>query len=417
VKLILGVYLKNYLKFSLVFLEVLIGIVGKPSTGKSTFFKAATLAEVDIANYPFTTIKPNHAVGYVKIDCVDVDFNTQCNPRFGYCTDHKRFVPIDLLDVAGLIEGASEGEGLGNQFLDDLNQADALIHVIDLAGMTNAKGESVEPGSYDPANDIRFLERELDLWYLRILKKGWEKFSRTIKQEGSDISKAIAKQMSGLRVDEDLAKEVIKKLNLSDKIDIWSEEDLMNLASILRMKTKPMIIAANKCDIGVAYENFERLKKEFPEYVIIACSADSEVALKSAAKKGMIDYVPGNNDFNDLGKLNEGQKNALNFIKENVLNKYNSTGVQDVLDKVVFDILKMVAIFPGGVNKLEDKDGNVLPDCFLMKSGTTALDFAYRLHSSIGDGFIRAIDVKTKRTVGKEHVLKNRDVVEIVAKA
>src|SRR3989344_590772 len=395
---------------------MLIGVVGKPSTGKSTFFKAATLVEVEIANYPFTTIKPNHAVGYVSVGCVDKEFNTQCNPRFGYCIKHKRFVPVDLLDVAGLIEGASEGEGLGNQFLDDLNQADALVHVIDLAGSTNARGESVEPGSYDPANDIRFLERELDLWYLRILKKGWEKFSRTVKQEGSDISKAVAKQMSGLRVDEDLAKEVIKKLNLSDKIDTWSEEDLMNLASVLRNRTKPMIIAANKADISVAYNNYEKLKKEFPEYVIIPCSADSEVALKTVAKKEMIEYIPGENDFKDLGKLNESQKSALNFIKENVLMKYGNTGVQDVLDKVVFDVLKMVAIFPGGVNKLEDKDGNVLPDCFLMKSGTTALDFAYRLHSSIGDGFIRAIDVKTKRTVGKEHVLKNRDVIEIVAK-
>jgi ribosome-binding ATPase YchF (GTP1/OBG family) len=395
---------------------MLIGVVGKPSTGKSTFFKAATLAEVDIANYPFTTIKPNHAVAYVKLDCVDQEFNTQCNPRFGYCVKHKRFVPVDLLDVAGLIEGASEGEGLGNQFLDDLNQAEALIHVIDLAGMTNARGEAVEPGSYDPANDIRFLERELDMWYLRILNKGWEKFSRTVKQEGANIAKAIAKQMSGLRVDEDLAKDVIKKLNLSEKIEAWTEEDLMSLASILRKRTKPMIIAANKCDVGVAYENYLRLKKEFPDYVIIACSADAEVALKTAAKKEMIEYVPGENDFKDLGKLNDSQKNALNFIKENVLKKYGNTGVQDILDKVVFDVLKMVAIFPGGVNKLEDKDGNVLPDCFLMKEGTTALDFAYRLHSSIGDGFIRAIDVKTKRTVGKEHVLKNRDVVEIVAK-
>jgi ribosome-binding ATPase YchF (GTP1/OBG family) len=395
---------------------MLIGIVGKPSTGKSTFFKAITMAEVEIANYPFTTIKPNHAVGYTKIDCVDKEFNVQCDPRVGYCVEHNRFIPVDLLDVAGLIEGASEGEGLGNQFLDDLNQADALIHVIDLAGATNAKGEAVEPGSYDPRNDIIFLEKELDLWYLRILKKGWEKFARTVKQENSDVSKAIAKQLSGLRVTEDLAKEVIKKLILPGKIESWSEEDLYRLASVLRKITKPMIIAANKADLHSAYENLSKLKKEFPEYVIIPCSADSEVALKSAAKKNMIKYIPGEKDFSVVGKLNNAQESALGFIRDNVMKKYNGTGVQNVLDVVVFDVLKMIAIFPGGVNKLEDKDGNVLPDCFLMNRGVTALDFAFRLHTDIGNGFIKAIDVKTKRTIGKEYLLKHRDVIEIITK-
>ena len=120
---------------------MLIGVVGKPSTGKSTFFKAATLAEVETANYPFTTIKPNHAVGYVKIDCVDKEFEVQCNPRMGYCLNHKRFVPIDLLDVAGLVPGASEGAGMGNQFLDVLNQANALIHVIDVSGSMGAQNK------------------------------------------------------------------------------------------------------------------------------------------------------------------------------------------------------------------------------------------------------------------------------------
>ncbi|KHO52201.1 MAG: hypothetical protein QT08_C0013G0023 [archaeon GW2011_AR17] len=156
---------------------MLIGVVGKPSTGKSTFFKAITLAEVEIANYPFTTIKPNHAVGYIRIACADKDFATQCHPRMGYCIDHQRFLPVDLLDVAGLVPGASEGLGMGNAFLDDLNQADALIHVIDLSGSTNEKGEPVIAGSYDPINDVLFLDEELDLWYLRLLNKGWEKFA------------------------------------------------------------------------------------------------------------------------------------------------------------------------------------------------------------------------------------------------
>src|SRR3989344_7203991 len=175
---------------------MLIGCVGKPSVGKSTFFKAATLAEAEIANYPFTTIKPNRGMGFVKMECIDKHFNKQCNPREGYCVEHNRFVPIEMLDVAGLVPGAHLGLGRGNQFLDDLRQADALIHVIDVSGSVNEKGESVEPLSYDPAEDIKFLEIELDMWYLGILQKGWDKFARQLQQERGKVSAALAKQLS-----------------------------------------------------------------------------------------------------------------------------------------------------------------------------------------------------------------------------
>ena len=113
--------------------------------------------------------------------------------------------------------------------------------------------------------------------------------------------------------------------------------------------------------------------------------------------------------------MNAKQKNALEFIKTNVLEKYGSTGIQDVLDKAVFELLKYVAIFPGGVNKLADQHGNVMPDCFLLKEGATALDFAYAVHTDLGNHFIRAIDAKSKMTVGKEHKLKAGDVLEIVS--
>ncbi len=394
---------------------MLVGVVGKPNVGKSTFFKAMTLAEVEIANYPFATIKPNQGVGYVKIDCVDKEFGKQCDPRTGYCTKGKRFVPVELIDVAGLVPGAHEGLGMGNQFLDDLNQADALIHVIDVAGSTNEKGEPVDPGSYDPAEDIKFLEVEFDMWYFRILKKGWEKFARQVKQESKKIETAIAKQLSGLRVDEEIAKSSIKELNLGSNIAEWSEDDLMRLASLLRKKTKPMVIAANKVDLSSGEANLKRLKEEFKDYTIVGCSAESELALKEAAKKELIEYIPGENDFEIKGDLNDQQKKALEYIKENILKKYGTSGVQDVMDDLIFKILDMICIFPGGVNNLVDKDGNCLPDCFLLKDKSTALDFAYKIHSDLGDRFIRAIDVKTKRTVGKDHVLKNRDVVEIVS--
>ena len=394
---------------------MLIGIVGKPSCGKSTFFKAQTLANVEIASYPFTTIKPNHGTGYVRIDCVDKEFNTKCNPRFGYCIDSKRFVPVELLDVAGLVPGAHEGKGMGNQFLDDLNQADVLIHIIDIAGSTNEKGEPVPTLTYDPANDIKFLEHELDMWYLRLIEKGWERFARTVNQERTEINKAVAKQLSSFRVTENLMKKVMEKLSLPLDIMKWDRTILLKIATELRKATKPMLIACNKIDVKGADENFKKLKKEFQGHVLVPCSAESELALREAAKHELIRYIPGDSDFEILHeeKLSDKQKAALNFIKTEMLDKYQSTGVQKVLDMAVFELLKYKAIFPGGVNKLEDQHGNRLPDCFLMPEETTALDFAFKLHTDIGNHFVKAIDVKTRRPVGKDYMLKHRDVIEI----
>ncbi|MBL7100526.1 MAG: redox-regulated ATPase YchF [Nanoarchaeota archaeon] len=394
---------------------MLIGVVGRTNTGKSTLFKAATLAEVEIADRPFVTIKPSHGIGFVKVKCADKDFNIECNPKNGFCLEGKRFVPIELLDVAGLIKGAHKGAGLGLQFLDDLRQADALIEVIDVSGSTNDKGEPVS-GDYNPEEDIKVLEEEVDMWFLGLIKKGWDKLARQIQQEKQDVVKALAKQFSGLKVTEDMVEESIKELSLSKEVTSWTDEDLKNLAIMLRKKSKPMIIAANKIDLPGGKENFERIKKEFKDYEIIPCSAEFELALREAAKKGLINYVPGESNFEILkeGELSEQQKKALDFIKKNVLDVYGSTGVQDVLDKAVFKLLKNIAVFPVANSKLEDKEGRKLPDCLLIPEDTTALDFAYRVHSDIGDNFVKAVDLRTKQVIGKESKLKDLDVIEIM---
>lgn len=394
---------------------MLIGLVGKPSVGKSTFFKAATLAEVEIASYPFTTIKPNHGVGYVRVDCIDKEFNTQCMPNHGFCINHQRFVPIDLLDVAGLVPGASEGKGLGNQFLDDLREADVFIHIVDASGTTDEEGKETE--NYDVSKDILFLDDELDKWYHNIFLKVWKSFVRKSEIEDVNFAKAVVKQFSGLKVDEEQVKKVIRSLNFNPRPSQWNETEIRKFTSELRKESKPMIIAANKIDTAKGKENYEKLKKKFPNLIIIPCSADSELALREAAKAGLIEYVPGDKDFKIIGNLNEGQEAALKKIKKDVLHVYDEgTGVQAILNKAVFEILKYLAIFPAGATKLKDSKGRILPDCFLLPPESTALDFAYYLHTDFGKNFIRAIDARSKKTLGKDYKLKNRDALEIVSR-
>ncbi|MBI4181686.1 MAG: redox-regulated ATPase YchF [Candidatus Aenigmarchaeota archaeon] len=396
---------------------MLIGVVGKPSAGKSTFFKACTMVDVGIANYPFTTIKPNHAVGYVRIPCVDAFFGKQCNPRFGSCEDHQRFVPVDLVDVAGLVPGAHRGEGMGLQFMNDLNQADALIHIVDASGSVDARGKAVMPLSYDPREDVRFLERELDYWYLEIIKRGWGTFARQAQMEKKDPVKAVAKQLSGLKVDEEMVAAAFRQLGLDGKpLTSWGEDDLLALAKELRQRSKPMLIAANKVDIPGAAGNVGKLQEAFPGSLIIPCSADGELALREAKKRALIRYLPGDGTFQLLEGVSDKQRQALEFIHQQVLAPFGSTGVQQVLNTAVFRLLQYKAIYPGGVHKLEDREGRTLPDCFLMPPQATALDFAFRLHTDFGNNFIKAVNVKTRMPVGKDHVLEDGDVIEIMAR-
>jgi len=394
---------------------MIIGVVGKPSSGKSTLFNAATMQDVPMASYPFTTIEANKAIGFVRVECVDKEFNTQCNPRHGFCHNHIRFVPVELIDVAGLVPGAHEGKGRGNQFLSDLSRANVLIHVVDASGSTNERGENVPMGSHDPCEDVLFLEEEIDLWVFGILEKNWAKIARTPYESKSQLITALTQNLSGIGAKEQQVEEMLSELNLTDKkLSSWNEEEKKNFTKRFREKSKPIVVAANKMDLPSAKENIEKMKKKFPEKIIIPCSGISELTLKRAAKDGSIDYGQGEDHFEVKSELNEKQQKGLEYIKTHVLDVFSGTGVQEILEKAVFGLLKYMAIFPGGTKGLGDKDGNILPDCWLLPKGSTALNFAFAVHTDIGEKFIRAIDVKTKQMIGKDHLLKHRDVIEVI---
>ena len=400
--------------------ESIAGIVGPPNVGKSTFFAAATLVDVKIASYPFTTIEPNVGVGYVKVKCVCKEFNVKDNPRNSVCIEGYRFVPVTLIDVAGLVPGAWKGRGLGNQFLDHVRRASVLLLVVDASGSTDAEGRKVKPGTHDPREDVKFLEKELDMWIYQMLKKDWDKVVRLVEVAKRDVREVLFNRLSGLGIKvEDIA-EALRESDLEVKrIGQWTDEDITNFIRNLRGIAKPEIIVANKADLPQAEDNISLLKDEYePKYKVIPTSAEAELALRKAAKAKLIKYIPGEKEFEIVNrdKLNERQRRALEYIRENVLEKWGSTGVQDAINTAFLEVLGMVVVFPvEDENKLTDHKGNVLPDAFLMPRGSKIIDLARKIHSELAEKFVSAIDVRTKRRLGGEYILRNRDVIKIIA--
>ncbi len=395
----------------------MVGIVGKPNVGKSTFFSAATLATVEIASYPFTTIKPNKGIGYFRTNCVCREFNVKDNPINSVCIDGVRLIPVELIDCAGLVPDAWRGRGLGNQFLDEIRKADALIHVVDASGSTDIEGRPIKPGAHDPLEDVKFLERELTMWLAQIIKRDWPRMARTVEAGASDLYTLLENRLSGLAIKRWHIAEALKIADLNaDKPTRWSEDDFLKFVDALREVSKPMLIAANKMDLPYAEENFERLKET--GYLVIPCCAEAELALRRAAEKGLIKYVPGDPDFEiiDSLKITERQRRAMRIIREKILQRFGSTGVQEAINAAFRKLLNMIVVYPvEDPEKLTDHYGRILPEARLVPNTTTARELAYMIHTELGETFIYAIDARTKKRLGENYVLKNNDVISIVS--
>ena len=397
----------------------LIGIVGKPSAGKSTFLNAACLTNAKVSELPFTTIEPNKGVAYIKTKCVCQDLNVDDNPKNSYCVNGNRFIPVNVLDVAGLVPDAHKGKGLGNQFLNDLIRADALIHIIDISGSLDETGKRIKMGEHDPYDDILFLEKEINLWFKQILEReDWDKFLKSYAREKKNFIEELYKRLSGIKINRKQINQALKTPDLEDiNPSLWLDKDLLNFSKILREKSKPIIVVANKIDRENGMENFTKLKKKYTEK-IIPCSALAEFYLKTYHQEKKIEYIPGSDSFRILNNegFNHNELEGLKSIQEKIINRFNETGVQAVLNFTVFSILNQICVYPiSDINKFSDNKGNILPDAFLVKKGTLLRDFVRaKIHTDLAKHFIFGIDARTKRRLGENYELKHNDIIKIV---
>ncbi len=389
---------------------MLIGLVGAPNKGKSTIFSAMTLNDVEIADYPFTTINPNFGIAYATKRCVDGEFNVKCNARNSTCVNGIRHIPVNLVDVAGLVEGAHLGKGMGNQFLNDLASADALIVVVDASGKTDAGGNHCL--EYDPSGDIGMVTSEIAEWLLSIIKRHEGAIAKS-----HDSVDALATVLTGLSVTKVQIGAALDAGFLPSSFKVWGEADMMKFVRELMKSSKPMVVAANKSDAREAEANVSKLRSEFGADSVIDCSGAIELALRRAAKQGLVDYAPGSRDFKVLKEsIPQEQAAALNYMRSFL--QRTGTNIQALLDKAVFETAKNIVVYPvEDERKYADHAGFVLPDALLVKQGTTAIELAGRIHTDLAKNMLYAIDARTKKHLDREYVLKDNDVIRIVSAA
>jgi len=383
-----------------------IGLIGKPNAGKSTLFSAITSIDVDIANYPFTTIKPNVGISFVKDKCPEDEINAKCHPREGKCINGTRYIPVEIIDVPGLIEGASEGKGMGNEFLDNVRDADLIINLFDASGMTDVEGNPSE-NKHNPLEDIKFVNNEIISWMNGKISKDWQKFARKEDNSPERLEVKMLQKAATFGLSEKDVSFIMTKENFPDKLIHWTDDDINRFSEAILKYVKPVFDVGNKFDLMP--EDAIKTLKEKENYLI---SAQYELLIEKAFNNG---YINSDGfDFAFTDKSGDAQKNILNKIRSKFENR-EVMRFYDVLTGIIKS-LGYIVVYPVlDENKWEDKNGNVLPDAYLMKDGDTALDLAYKIHTDIGKNFIRAMNGKTKRVIGKDYKLLNNDVIKIIS--
>ena len=391
-----------------------IGIIGKPNVGKSTLYNAITMGDSKVGNYPFTTIDSSEGVGYVSLKCRCRELGVQDNPVNSICIDGIRFVPIKIMDTAGLVPDAWRGRGLGNQFLSEIMKAEGLIHVIDLSGETDEEGRIIENPDYDPKEEVEFVREEVVRWIASILQNNFQKVEKQVRHMGVELETALHKVLSGLNISLYNIIDTLDILGLKDVSQLSHEEALLEFSEKLLEISKPIIISGNKIDKPKAEENYRRLKAEGID--VIPVSALSEYILKRLARDGIIHYIPGADDFEVLkpDKIDDKMHRILEMIREKILKRWGGTGVQKMLNTLVYQRLGYIAVYPvRDPNKYTDVKGNVLPDVYLIKKGSTVKDLAELIHTDLASRVKYGIDVLSKKRISLNYELNHRDVISI----
>ncbi len=357
-----------------------LGIVGLPNVGKSTLFNSLTKAGAESANYPFCTIDPN--VGVVAVPDVRLDNLTKL-----YNSEKTTPAIVEFVDIAGLVKGASKGEGLGNQFLANIREVDAIVHVVRCFEDPNII--HVE-GTVDPARDIEVINLELIFSDLEVLERRYSKVARMAKMD-----KAAGKETDML----ERLKDHLEKGESARTFTLNDEDEEKFFAEYNLLTAKPVIYAANVKDTDLKDDGEsnkyvktvrEIADKEGSKVFVISAQIEQEMSELSDEDKEMF--------FEDLG------------IKESGLDK---------LIRASYDTLGLMSYLTAGPKETR---------AWTIVKGTKAPQAAGKIHSDFERGFIRAEIVsyddlmecgsmnaaKEKglvRSEGKDYVIQDGDVV------
>lgn len=359
--------------------------------------------QAKVGNYPFTTIEPNTGVTYYRAPCPCVahDKKAECCPKYGRCEDGVRFIPVRLLDVAGLVPGASEGKGLGNKFLNDLREADVLLHILDASGTTNEKGEATV--GYDPINDAEWLHGEVHAWIYNNLWGRWGSVARKHTATKSSVANTLQLQLSGYGANGSTVNRTLDEMGVRDPVDLsdWGEDQVHSLVDAFLKVRFPTLLLLNKADQGGETDrNIARIVERYDASRCFVSSAAAECFLKICKQKGQIRYTVGDRNFETLYDIQDDldfrkmrgedvseletaigslvaldgkTKKRLEKIRDMVMFRYGGTGVWGAVQAAV-ETQKPVVVYPvrSLTNFSTEAEGRgVFGSAMILRAGST----------------------------------------------